>query len=216
MCRLTGSLLLAIALALAGCGIETVRGSGKVISETRSVSGFDSVAMFGSGKLVIEQGETESVTVTADDNLLPRLPSEVRGGKLQLGGTGLVNLQATQEVVYTIKLRALDGISVVGSGEVVATGVNTERLEIEGSGSSDFTIQGRAQQLDVEISGSGSYQGEELASEVASVQISGSGSAIVAASQRLDVAVSGSGSVEYIGDPEVSQEVHGSGSVRRR
>ena len=103
MCRLTGSLLLAIALALAGCGIETVRGSGKVISETRSVSGFDSVAMSGSGKLVIEQGETESLTITADDNLLPRLPAEVRGGELHLGRTGLVNLAPTQEIVYTVR-----------------------------------------------------------------------------------------------------------------
>jgi len=207
---------IALSLSIAGCGLASVRGSGKVVTQPRSVSGFRSVSLSGSGKLVIDRNGTESLTITADDNLLPYLTSEVRDGELRLDVKPGANIDPSQRIVYNVTARDLDGISVSGSGDVTASGVDTHRLAIDGSGSSEFTIAGRADEQRVSLSGSGRYQGADLASKVVSIDISGSGRAVVAVSDKLDVDVSGSGTVDYIGNPQVTQSVSGSGSIRRR
>jgi hypothetical protein len=77
-------LILVPSMLLAGCMFPEVQGSGNVVSETRTVSGFNSVELSGDGKLEIEQTGTESLTVTADDNILKLLKSEVSAGRLVL------------------------------------------------------------------------------------------------------------------------------------
>ena len=64
--------------------------------------------------------------------------------------------------------------------------------------------------------GSGAFRGDSLRSKRAEIDISGSGSAVVAVAEKLDVDVSGSGSVSYIGDPQVKKNISGSGSVRKQ
>src|SRR5687767_1144824 len=62
---------------LSGCGLKTVDGSGNVVVEQREVSGFSAVSMSGFGELIIQQTGKESLSITADDNLLPLLTSKV-------------------------------------------------------------------------------------------------------------------------------------------
>src|SRR5690349_18517826 len=47
------------------------RGSGHVVSETREVSGFDSVSLAYPAQVLIKQGNAESLKIEAEDNLLP-------------------------------------------------------------------------------------------------------------------------------------------------
>ena len=54
-----------------------VRGSGNVIDETREVSGFDFVSISNSGQATISVGDTESLVITAEDNILPLIQSNV-------------------------------------------------------------------------------------------------------------------------------------------
>src|SRR5262245_51971625 len=74
------------ALSFASCvpSLE-VGGSGNAITESRNVSDFNSVRLMGSGQLTIDVTGTESLTIKADDNLLPYLTSEVNGKQLTLG-----------------------------------------------------------------------------------------------------------------------------------
>ncbi|MCJ7666613.1 MAG: DUF2807 domain-containing protein, partial [Actinobacteria bacterium] len=64
------SLLLVTAVSCIG---EKIIGSGNVISEDRAVPGFSKISISGSGDLFIEQGDEESITITAEDNLIPLL-----------------------------------------------------------------------------------------------------------------------------------------------
>ena len=73
-----------------------------------------------------------------------------------------------------------------------------------------------ARDLNLTISGSGAYEGEQMKSTRATVKVTGSGAAVVAASETLIVQVTGSGSVEYVGEPKLTQQLSGSGSVRKR
>lgn len=191
-----------------------VRGSGNVITETRDVSGFDEIAALGSGTVRVSVTGTESVTIEAEDNIMPLLTTTVSGSRLELGSRE--SYSPTKGIVYTITVIDLVGLELSGSGDVIVDGLATDALEVTINGSGDVVTTGTAHDLEVAINGSGDYNGADLASATGSVRVSGSGSATVNITDTLDAAVSGSGSVEYLGDPVVTESVTGSGDVSRR
>jgi hypothetical protein len=75
-----------ITVNLGGRGTQSVEivESGNVVTEDRQVSGFDGIAFDGIGELIITQGDTESLTVQADENVMPHIVTEVRGSELNI------------------------------------------------------------------------------------------------------------------------------------
>jgi len=215
-------LIAALALPLAGCGMfcggfgTTITGSGKVISKSVDIAGVTAVSLRGIGHVLIEQTGTESLTLTADENLLPYLTAEVQGAELVLGVKGNVNLKPSRDIVYKLTVKRLDELDISGSGKVEAKGIDARQLKATISGAGDLRAEGRAESQEVSISGAGNFLGENLKGDSAAVDISGSGHATMAVSTKLDVDVSGAGSVEYVGDPAVTKRVSGVGSVRKR
>jgi hypothetical protein len=208
---------LMMVLGLTACGpMVATNGSGNVISESRAVKNFDAVHLSGSGKLVIEQSDVESLTITADDNLLRDLTSEVEGHTLKLSTRDLTFIHPSQIVTYKLLVKDLNSINVSGGAAVDAKGLRTRSLDINVSGAGDIVISGETEKQSINISGAGKYRADGFKSKDASVNISGIGSAILAVSDRLDVHVSGAGEVEYIGDPMVTERVSGAGSVKRK
>jgi putative autotransporter adhesin-like protein len=206
-----------IALIVSGCNgvVSSTGGSGKAATDTRSVSGFNSVEMSGSGELQIEQTGSESLTISADDNLLQYLTSDVSGGQLRLDMKS-GSFSPSTPVVYKLTVKNLKGIALSGSGSINGKALAADSMKIDLSGSGQITTAGSTDHLEVVISGSGNVQGEGFKTKDARVEIDGSGSATVAASEKLDVNINGSGNVEYIGDPMVSTSKHGSGNVNKR
>jgi hypothetical protein len=194
--------------------IDGVRGSGTVATEMRDVAGFDEIVVFGSGTVDISVTATESLTIEAEDNILPLLTTNVSGSRLELGSREAFS--ATREIVYTITVIDLTRVEINGSADVTAVGLDTEAFRVEINGSGDIQPEGTASRVEVAINGSGNYDGVDLATPDASVRISGSGSVVVNATETLDVEISGSGDVEYLGDPELTESVTGSGDVSRR
>ncbi|MCM3880789.1 MAG: DUF2807 domain-containing protein [Vicinamibacterales bacterium] len=209
---------LAVGLAslVAGCGFGALPGSGQMKTDRRAVSDFTTVELRGTGKLVIEQNGTEALTIEADDNLLPYLTSEVRGGRLVLGTEDGTTIRPSREIVYTLSVKNLNGVTLSGTGTVAASGISSDSLTMTLNGSGSISANGRADRQEINLSGSGDYQGAELKGKTVAVNIAGSGSGVVAASERLDIFVAGSGSIEYIGDPQVTKKIAGSGSVKKR
>jgi hypothetical protein len=193
---------------------DAVQGSGNVITESRSVSGFDEIVVLGSGTVRVEVTGTESLIIEAEDNIMPLLTTDVRNGRLELGSES--GFSTTRGIVYTITVESLEAIEINGSGDVTANGVDAEGFDVEINGSGEVEVAGTSNELSVRISGSGDYRGAALVAATGSVKVSGSGEALVNVTGILDVDVSGSGDVEYLGDPTVTQNISGSGSVSRR
>lgn len=191
-----------------------VRGSGHVITESRDVSGFSEVAVLGSGNLVITVDGTESLTIEAEDNIMPLLTTEIRDGRLELGTSE--SISPTRQIEYTISAATLEGVSISGSGEITATGVDEETFTAQISGSGRVEPVGTAKELTIVISGSGEYEGAGLVARRGDVTVSGSGSALVNVIDELEVTVSGSGNVGYLGSPSLSSSISGSGEVSQR
>lgn len=236
-----GSMIAALVLMSCNFSLNTgnltsrqVIGSGKRITETRTVSNFNAVELSVSGDLYVEQGESESLTIEADDNILPLLTSDVQGSRLDLGVKPNSSVSMISPIVYHLVIKDLTSIGINGSGKVIAKPIQTDKLSIRISGSGDVKfdtltanqlsthisgsgpveISGTVNQQDISISGSGSYKAADLSSKDASIQISGSGNVTVWATDTLKVNVSGSGDVSYYGKPTVNSSSSGSGKIK--
>jgi hypothetical protein len=203
-------------MIIAGCSdgdTTRVEGSGNVITETRPVGDFDRISVEGFGLLNVQVGPATSLSVDAEDNVLPHLVTNVEGDTLTVGSSPDVSFSSVEEPVYTITTPALVSVSIAGSGDVTATGIQTGSFEVSISGSGDVEPAGVTSALDVSIDGSGDFRGEGLVAETAEVDVNGSGRALVNATDSRDASVNGSGRVTYLGDPTLTESVSGSGSI---
>ena len=242
----TQGAILMVVVALLGCSClacpiswiewEGIPGSGRVIEETRQVSGFTGVELTTFGNLHIEVGEKEELRIEAEDNLIEYFEVSVNGGKLKIESQTGVSLRPTRPVNFYLMVKELDTIVTSGSGDIDAPDLAAERFSLVITGSGDMEVDSLdADRLDVRITGSGStdirggeveeqrvtltgsgdYQARHLVSDEAQVRVTGSGGATVKVRDWLEVTILGSGDVHYAGSPKVTQSVTGSGDIVR-
>jgi hypothetical protein len=215
-------------------GAKTIQGSGNVTTESRDVSDFSEVELQGIGNLTVQQTSSESLTIEAEDNIIPYLKTEVQNNRLTLYIENGVNLRTTEPINYRLTVKDLSDLKLTGSGMINVENINTNNLkitttgsgnvrantdinnlEVALSGSGDAKMDGKTDSQAVNISGSSRYQAEDLQSKEAKIVISGSGLATLNVSDTLDARISGSGSVQYRGEPTVSTQISGSGGVSK-
>jgi hypothetical protein len=194
-------------------GGPTIKGSGHVATENRSVAPFTAVRLEAPVNVVIDRTGTQSLSVTVDDNLLALFTTEVKDGTLYLGLAKDKSFQA-QSAAFHVTVADLQGIEIRGSGDVKADHLEGPSLTVAIAGSGDVKLAGSVDDLAVSSKGSGDVDAGGLAAKHAKVVMSGSGDATINASDTLDVHMSGSGSLRYRGSPKLTQDVHGSGSVK--
>jgi hypothetical protein len=210
-------------------------GSGKLQTQHRDPGHFDAIALGMSGNVEVRLGDTDSVTVATDDNILPEIETVVENGTLRIRPLKKDARLAPTSLHFIVQAKQIEKLSLGGSGSITAAELRAPKLrfDIGGSGSIEvgrlksdlvgvslagsgvFKAGGATAELNVSLAGSGRVQAGQLAANQAKVNIGGSGQAVIWAKQDLRVSVSGSGDVDYYGDPELSKSVSGSGKVRR-
>ncbi len=203
-------------LISAACNPFDLAGSGTAKTETREVIGFTAISFSGVGQVIVEQTGKESLSITADDNILPLLESKVTDGTLHLGVKSGSSFSPKTPIVFKVGVKDLPKFSVSGAGSADIKQLKTDKLEVTISGVGNVTLSGSADELKAELSGTGSFDGEKFKVKQATVTCSGVGSAVINAADSLDAKVSGVGSIEYLGSPNVKQSVSGVGSVKKR
>ena len=209
-----------VVLVGSGCGSGsgssiTTTGSGNVQTETRDVRGFDSVELAGGGRLVVLQGGTESLQVSADDDVLPNITSGVTGTTLRLGAKPGASIPVNAQITYSVTANSVKRVALSGAGTVTVTGVDGPELSVAHSGAGTITASGRVTRAVLDLTGAGSYNGRDLVSQDVEVSISGTGSAVVDAGATLRARITGVGGVKYLGDPAVTRDGTGIGEVAR-
>ncbi|MBL8310696.1 MAG: DUF2807 domain-containing protein [Burkholderiales bacterium] len=224
--RAVAALALGLAVAgagpLSGCGeinitigdSKGVKGSGVSASETRAVTAFTAVEATGSGKLKLVVGPAESLRVTADDNLLPLISSEVRNGVLVLSTKG--SYVPKTPIVFEVNARSIERIENSGAVTIDAGGFSGGKLTLDTSGVGTAKLAGRVDTLKIELSGVGSVDSENLVADRVDAELSGVGSGTVRADKSLKASVSGVGSLTWTGTAtDVKTSVSGVGKVSR-
>ena len=158
-------------LLLVACDIDNgLKGSGVVKTEVRQVGKFTAIQLSDTGRLVIERTGTEGLSVTADDNYLPLLKSEVKNDTLYLSVADGQRL--AKQPTYTITVAGLRSIDIQGAGEIEATKLDGDALTISVSGAASGTVAGRADDLTITISGAAKFDAGPLQAKRATVVVS--------------------------------------------
>jgi hypothetical protein len=191
-----------------------IHGSGKLATEARRVDRFNAVSVIASAKIQIEQTGTPSLTITGDDNLLPLLTTEVKGGELTLAVAQGKSVEGTVPT-YRITVGDLSLVDISGSGDITISKFDGPSLKLLITGSGNIKIAGKVNDFEVDNSGSGDIDARSLTAKRAKIDIGGAGNVSINVTESLDVDVGGSGDVIYTGSPRVTQDIFGAGSVRR-
>jgi hypothetical protein len=191
-----------------------VEGSGITATETRSVSGFDSVELKGSADVNITLGSSESVVVTADNNILPLVTTSVLGSRLVIDLKFGTTITTSSPIQVTITMKSLNAVTLSGSGDIHVSGLNSDTFTANLTGSGNITGAGSANTVNVSLSGSGNVYCDKVTAKNATATLRGSGNITVYASESLNASIPGSGSIRYSGNPSrVDQKVTGSGII---
>jgi len=207
------TIALTVALLLAPSSCAVAAGSGKVVTETREVSGFSRIELATNGDVIVAPGPAEALTIEADDNIIPNLTTEVSGTTLRLDTKPITKIKTVNPITFRVTVKELRGLALSGSGSMTGDGLSLHDLDIAISGSGTVKLAGTADTQTIAVSGSGRYEGADLPTRRAKADVSGSGQIFVAVSQDLKINISGSGSVSYIGHPKIEQQITGSGRV---
>jgi hypothetical protein len=228
------AVIVSACVALPGIDEQAVEGSGTLAQDTRPISGVTAVELSMPGTLHIEIGEAESLRVSAEDNLLPFIETEARGGELAIETSPNVDLRPRQPIDYYLTVTALDSLGVSSSGDaevpdlqaphfsvtisssgsVDINSLQAETLDAEISSSGGLTIGGgEVQRQEITLSSSGGYMAREMLSSEAILRISSSGSATIRVQDSIDGELSSSGGVFYLGSPQLNIRTSSSGKA---
>jgi hypothetical protein len=228
------SLLVVATIALSACSTTTVRGSGNVVEESREVSDISGVNLATIGDLTIAVGDTESLRIEAEDNLMEYFETSVRNGKLRIETQDNVRLETTKPVHYYLTVTGLDTIEITSAGNIEAPDLvagefsitissagdlkmgdlNADTLEVDIGSTGNLDIAGgEVKSQDITIGSTGNYTAQDLASDEAEVRLRSTGSATIWVRDQLQANLSSSGDLRYRGDPTVDATTSSTGEV---
>ena len=226
-------LLFALPIFLFACR-NSHKGSGRITTETRTVSAFNAVDVANSIDVELQQGDKNEVVVEADDNIIQFLETTCVDGKLTIRMKRNTNVRnatlrvrlvsplyksisgaASSEIVSRNTLTSTDKINVKASSSAdITLQIDAPSVFVDGSSSADINITGRAKLVDANASSSTSIDLTGLKAETVTANATSSGLLKVFASVKLDASASSSGDVKYVGGvKDIQRRESSSGSV---
>lgn len=220
-----------------GCDLMAagdVRGFGDVIQEERSLKNVSGVELGAPGEMDIRLGDTESLVIEAEGNLLQYIETSLEGGILKVYTRIGANLEPTRPIIYTLTVKRLLSLAVTSSGSITAPALEADRFRMEVNSSGHILLAGiTAQKLEVtlnslgyaeigtgevteqeiKISSSGNYSAPDVRSETVTATLDSSGNATVWVTEELTAEMNSSGNVYYYGQAVVNETSSSSGAV---
>jgi len=183
-----------IASLLTSCNFETIKGSGILASEIRTISDAKRIKAVGSFDVEIAPSASTSLKIEGDDNIIKHIKTEKEDGYLVIKMDDGIGYSTENKLVVYITTPHLEAVSLAGSGNITTKGkftgsdklkvslagsgdanieVNTPTVEASIAGSGDIKMKGETKDATIKIAGSGNFIGEELKAENAEAHIAG-------------------------------------------
>lgn len=199
---------------------KTVFGNKKVVTEERKVDYFDGIKTSSGMDVFLKQGNKESISVEADENLQEYIITEVKDGVLHIYTEANIRDAETKKVFVTMK--DVNSVKTTSAGDIVGeTPIKSDRLELSASSagsiklevhanivetnissSGDITLTGDAGMLEADLSSAGDLNAYNLEVKEADVSVSSAGDADINVSEKLTARASSAGDIHYMGDPK--------------
>jgi len=189
-------------------------GSGDFVMQSYDLTGFDELEISGSFDAVVEIGDTYSIEVLVDDNLLDYVDVRVRGDELKVGlESGVSTRNGTFEV--NISMPEMVALSVSGASDVVVDGIDEDELELDISGSTDVLIEGESKNVVLDASGSSDVDIRLAGVDEVIVDLSGASSAAFSSANTVNGELSGASDLWVPSSAVVSVETSGASDVTK-
>lgn len=206
---------------------NTIEGNGKLVTKDIPVQSFENLKASGFYELKLEQGNTESVKIEADENLQELFIVKNDGNSLviEMKKENNINLKSKNKMrVYVSfkKLKSLE-LSIVGnvvSEEMmnfddlhlktnsvgnVTLKVTANSMDITNNSVGNVSLSGKANEVIVKNASVGSLKAGKLAVQKMDIENAGVGHAEVNAEKELKVKDSFLGKVKNIGNAPVKK-----------
>lgn len=203
--------------------------------ESRNLSNFSAISVTSGIDLYINQGKTESVSVSADKDKMDKIVTEVKDGTLNIyvenGKWNWFNWNNKPVKVY-VTVKDLNSVSATGGSDVYsekkldliklkvsATGGSDIKLEVDAdeivcqtTGGSDVSLSGTATVFKGSSTGGSDLKASELKSSYCSVSSTGGSDVYVWAEKEISISATGGSDVYYKGAARVVKSSSTGGS----
>lgn len=219
-------------------GTKKVEGNGKMVTQTRTTSDYNAVALTGSMDVILVKGREGNIKIEAEENLQQHIVTEVSGGRLKISVEKGYSLSPSRnnDITITVPFTDIEDVSLTGSGDIRSqdmvnadkfsinvTGSGNVKLPLQAkntaaniTGSGDIELTGSSEDFDCKVTGSGDVSAFDFKCKNVNAMVTGSGDIQVYASESLKASTPGSGDIEYRGNPKKEDfRTMGSGSISK-
>ncbi|MEM7368844.1 MAG: head GIN domain-containing protein [Bacteroidota bacterium] len=222
--------------ALASCEntpeFPCVKGDGARITEARTITEFSRVSLNVDADVYLHQGGTHDVSITAQENIIAEITTEVAGEVLEIHNTTCLRQEKTIRIDITLPVLA--GLEVDGPGDVYGeSSFTASEMEILIQGKGGIELTANADKVQLELGGSGNatldLQTDVLISKVkgtgdlhlsgtglyhnSTVNASGNLNAFDFISDHTDLIMKGAGDANVHADSILTVDILGTGNV---
>jgi hypothetical protein len=227
--------ILSISACTQGQIRKTVHGNNNVVTKERTAEHFTGVKVSSGIDVFLKQGNTESISVEADENLHEYILTEVRNGVLHVYTE--VNIRDAERKRVYVTMKEVNSVSTSSAGDVIGeTPVKSDRLELSASSagnirmdvnakeirldissSGDISLTGVSDILEADLSSAGDLNAYDLKVREANVSVSSAGDADINVSEKITARASSAGDINYKGDPKyIDVHTSSAGGIHKR
>ena len=175
-------------------GTNNITGIGDIVTDTLDLSSFQSIKNTGVANIYVTVGDTQSVVLKAQQNIIDVLTYEANNSTLEIGIQENTSINESKGIVFEIGIPEINKIELIGVG--------------------DFELSGDLQdELYIFLIGVGTVRAYNLEVDVCHITSTGVGNCQVRVNNTLNVTITGVGSVYYKGDPTINSTITGLGKL---
>lgn len=223
---LTFTMFATIAATLAACGTTTtindshtrigsapyIEGSGKMTTDTRQLGEFHALLVDTAISATVTIGSATSVAVTADDNLVGLILTDVQDGKLSIRINA--SLETRNDLKVLVTTPGLDSVAATDGSTLDYQNASAAELTVAVDNGSTVRAGGRVSSLILSVGNGSTGDLRNLSSDRASASVDNGSTARVKASQAVGGSCHNGSTLLVGGGAQISVESDISSTVK--
>lgn len=230
-------LTLIAALTTSGFAQQSITGNGQIIKQQRTLGSFNKLNVRVAMRVQITTGNAGTAELEGESNILEHVVTEIRNGELTVMLDQNKSYNQTKAVTVTIHVAKLDRVMVstgcsvtadlpiladnltlsVETGSKLTAPISAGKLNLTVKDGSAVTLNGKATDATIRLSGAGKLDAKRLTINKATVALDGASNASILVTETLAASADGVSTITYGGNPTVTAaEATGLSRIRKQ
>ncbi len=194
------------------------KADGPIVTEVFELEEFEKFDLCISANVELIQGDEQKVIVEGPLDAVNEIKRNVSNGEWRIDFEECMRGNALNDLKIFITLPEIEAVKITGSGDVKAeTAIEADQLDLEITGSGNIDMEVVANEIDAKVSGSGDYELWGTTDDIY-FKVSGSGKlkGFDLEAKTAAVRISGSGDARLTALEELDVNISGSGDIYYR